>query len=190
MAHRIEIALKDTVHDPRGERIRNEIEHFLHIPVKQVRSIDVYTVDMELSASELEKAAAGPFCDPVIQNYAIDRPMAKDFDFLVEVGFRPGVTDNVGRTAREAIEYITARPFQAGEGVYASVQYLFSGNLTTAGMERIATGLLCNTLIQRYQVLDHTTFMAQQGVRVYVPRITGHVADSRRDADNSVALQG
>jgi phosphoribosylformylglycinamidine synthase subunit PurSL len=187
MAHRIEIALKDTVPDPRGERIRNEIEHFLRIPVTQVRSIDVYTVDMELSASELEKAAAGPFCDPVIQNYDIDRPMAKDFDFLVEVGFRPGVTDNVGRTAREAIEYITARPSQAGEGVYASVQYLFSGNLTVAGMEKIATGLLCNTLIQRYQVLDHATFMAQQGVRVYVPRITGHVAGNIREIDLNVA---
>lgn len=186
MAHRIEISLKDTVRDARGERIRNEIEHFLHIPVNRVRSIDVFTVDAELSATELEMAAAGPFCDPVIQTFSIDSPVARDFDFLVEVGFRPGVTDNVGRTAREAIEYITGRPFQAGEGVYTSVQYLFSGSLTPADMEKIATGLLCNTLIQRYQVLDHAAFTAQQGVRTYVPKVTGHVQGNVREINLDV----
>lgn len=106
MAHRIEVALKDHVRDARGERIKREIEHFLHLPVSNVRTIDIYTVDAALSDADLDKAAAEPFSDPVIQQYTIDRPAAKDFDFLVEVGFRPGVTDNVGRTAREAIEYI------------------------------------------------------------------------------------
>jgi phosphoribosylformylglycinamidine synthase len=171
MAHRIEITLRESVRDARGERIRNEIGHFLQIPVDQVRSLDVYTVDAELTHGEVEKAAAGPFCDPVIQEYFIDRPAARDFDFLIEVGFRPGVTDNVGRTAREAIEYIIGRPFQAGEGVYTSVQYLFSGKLTRDDMERIATGLLCNTLIQRFQILDLSTFSAQNGVQVSVPKV-------------------
>ena len=186
MAHRIEISLKDTVRDARGERIRNEIEHFLHIPVKRVRSIDVFTVDADLSPAELEMAAAGPFCDQVIQDYAIALPTQKDFDYLVEVGFRPGVTDNIGRTAREATEYITGRPFKAGEGVYTSVQYLFTGSLTMEDMERIATGLLCNTLIQRYQILDHATFRAQGGVRAYVPRVTGHIESNVREIDLNV----
>ena len=187
MAHRIEISLKDTVRDARGERIRNEIEHFLHIPVNRVRSLDVFTVDAELSPDELEMAAAGPFCDPVIQDFSLDTPVAKDFDFLVEVGFRPGVTDNVGRTAREAIEYITGRPFQAGEGVYTSVQYLFSGSLTKADVEKIATALLCNTLIQRYQVLDRAAFTAQHGVQPYVPKVTGHVHGNVREINLNVA---
>ncbi len=115
MANRIEIALRGNVRDARGERIKREIRHFLNLPVENVRTIDVYTVDAALSASEMEEAASGPFSDPVIQTWTIDAPAAKDFDFLVEVGFRPGVTDNVGRTAREAIEYITGRPFNPGE---------------------------------------------------------------------------
>jgi phosphoribosylformylglycinamidine synthase len=171
MAHRIEVALKDTVRDPRGERIKGEIEHFLRLPAKAVRTIDVYTVDAELSAEELSQAAAGPFSDPVIQHYTIDAPAAAGFDFLVEVGLRPGVTDNIGRTAREAVEYLTGRPFQVGEGVYTSVQYLISGPLSREDVERIATGLLCNTLIQRYTILDAASFTAQGGVPVVVPKV-------------------
>ncbi len=41
--------------------------------------------------------------DPVV-NLASIRPIAKDFDWIIEVGFRPGVTDNEGRIAKEAIK--------------------------------------------------------------------------------------
>src|SRR3954452_24052787 len=106
MPHRIEVALKSSVRDPRGERIQREIQHFLHLEVESVRTIDVYTVDAPLSAEELRKAASEPLSDPVIQEWKVDAPAAAAFDWLVEVGFRPGVTDNVGRTAREAVEYV------------------------------------------------------------------------------------
>ncbi len=171
MPHRIEITLKDEVRDPRGERIKREIEHFLHLKVDEVRSIDVYTVDAELSGEELALAAAGPFSDPVIQHFSIDAPAAAGFDFLIEVGFRPGVTDNVGRTAAEALGYLLGRPLQAGEGVYTSVQYLISGALSQSDAERIATGLLCNTLIQRYQILDAAGFAKLGGVAPFVPKV-------------------
>src|ERR1039457_705430 len=146
MPNRIEIALKEGVRDARGERIKREIEHFLHLAVDEVRTIDVYTVDAALSPVELEQAAAGPFSDPVIQVWSIDRPLATGFDYAVEVGFRPGVTDNVGRTAREAVAYLTGRPFDDGEGVYYAVQYLLKGALSHVDIESVATGLLCNTL--------------------------------------------
>ncbi|GAW66189.1 phosphoribosylformylglycinamidine synthase [Geoanaerobacter pelophilus] len=171
MPHRIEITLKDEVRDPRGERIKREIEHFLHLHVDQVRTIDVYTVDAQLSAEELEQVAAGPFSDPVIQNYSVGKPAASGFDFLVEVGFRAGVTDNVGRTAGEAIGYLLGRPLATGEAVYTSVQYLISGKLSREDAEKIATGLLCNTLIQRYQILDAASFKAQGGVTPFVPKV-------------------
>jgi len=173
MPNRIEVALKSGVRDARGERIKREIEHFLHLHVEEVNTIDVYTVDTKLSGDELQASAEGPFSDPVIQGWSIDRPLANSFDFAVEVGFRPGVTDNVGRTAREAVEYLTGRKFAAGEGVYTSVQYLLKGKLSQADVERIATGLLCNTLIQRYTVLSGAEFMAKRGFPLFVPKVTG-----------------
>ncbi|HJV64703.1 MAG TPA: phosphoribosylformylglycinamidine synthase subunit PurS [Geomonas sp.] len=189
MPHRIEITLKDEVRDPRGERIKREIEHFLHLNVESVRTIDVYTVDAQLSAEELERVAAGPFCDPVIQHYHVDKAAASGFDFLIEVGFRPGVTDNVGRTAGEAIGYLLGRPLAAGEAVYTSVQYLVSGKLTAADAEKIATGLLCNTLIQRYQILDAATFAKEGGVAASVPKVQVEAKVEVKDIDLEVSDQ-
>ena len=172
MTHRIEISLKEQVRDARGERIRREIEHFLHFPVSSVRTIDVYSIDAELSKAELETIAADPLCDRIIQTSHIDTPAASDFDYLVEVGFRPGVTDNVGRTTREAIEYVTGRRLLEGEGVYTSVQYLLKGDLKPDDVEKIATGLLCNTLIQRYRVVDFRSFSSGVSQPPGIPKVT------------------
>lgn len=187
MPSRIEIALKDGVRDARGERIKREIQHFLHLPVSSVRTIDVFTMDADLSRAELETAASGPFCDPVIQTWSIDLPQAVGFEWAVEVGYRPGVTDNVGRTAREAVEYLTGRPFKAGKGVYAGVQYLLSGRLTLEQVEQIATGLLCNTLIQRYSILSAADFMARRGFPLVVPKVTGETKGQVQEIDLEVS---
>lgn len=187
MAHRIEIALKSGIRDARAERIKREIKHFLHLAVDEVRTIDVYTVDAALTATELEQSASGPFSDPVIQEWIIDTPLASDFDFIVEVGFRPGVTDNVGRTAREAVEYLIGRPFNSGEGVYYAVQYLISGLLTTAEVEKIATGLLCNTLIQRYSILSASDFESKAGFPAYIPKVVAETKIEVKEIDLEVS---
>jgi phosphoribosylformylglycinamidine synthase len=187
MPNRIEIALKQGVRDARGERIKREIEHFLHLSVDEVATIDVYTVDAALSAEELQQAASGPFSDPVIQVWSIDRPLAARFDFAVEIGFRPGVTDNVGRTAREAIEYLTGRSFAADEGVFYSVQYLLKGALSEADLERITTGLLCNALIQRYTILPAREFVAKRGFPAVAPKVTAQTKATVLEIDLEVS---
>jgi phosphoribosylformylglycinamidine synthase len=175
MPWRIVVGLQDGVRDARGERVKQEISQHLNISLEQVRTIDVYTVDAALSENELQQAASGPFSDPVIQEYAINAPLAHDFDMLIEVGFRPGVTDNIGRTAKEAIQYITGRHFAANEGVYTSTQYLFRG-LTDKGLaERIARDFLANGLIQRWIILTRDELDPQAGVPVNVPKV---VSDS------------
>ncbi len=186
MAWRIVVGLLDGVKDARGERVRREIREHLGIEVEQVRTLDVYTVDAALSDAEIEAAAAGPFSDPVIQEYAVNRPLARDFDVLVEVGFRPGVTDNVGRTSREAIQYLTGRPFAEGEAVYTSVQYLLKGNLDKQVAERIATGFLGNGLIQRWDIVTSAEFDRDKGVRITLPKVISDTAPEVREIDLDV----
>ena len=72
MPWRIEVALKDGVRDARGERVRREIREHLGIDLESVRTLDVFTVDAVLSAEELQAAADGPLCDPVVQVVAVD----------------------------------------------------------------------------------------------------------------------
>jgi phosphoribosylformylglycinamidine synthase len=172
MAWRIVVGLKESVRDARGERVRREIREHLGIELQAVRTLDVYTVDAQLAEEEVAAAAAGPFCDPIIQDYAINKPLAHDFDVLVEVGFRPGVTDNVGRTAREAIQYMTGRVFAEGEGVYTSVQYLLSGEISVEDAERITRDFLANGLIQRWEIVARSDFDLSRGVQVTVPKVT------------------
>ncbi|MCM2265281.1 MAG: AIR synthase-related protein [Desulfuromonadales bacterium] len=171
MAWRILAGLKDSVRDARGERVRREIREHLGIDLASVRTIDIYTVDAQLSEEEVQAAAGGPFCDPVIQDVAINRPLARDFDILIEVGYRPGVTDNVGRTAKEAIQYLTGRPFLAGEGVYTSVQYLLKGKVDVAAAERIAAGFLANGLIQRWTIVPAADFDRVRGLPASIPKV-------------------
>ncbi len=171
MPCRIVVGLKDGVRDARGERVKNEIRQHLGLDLDRVRTLDVYTLDAELSPAEIDAAAKGPLSDPVIQNVAVDRPLAEDFDVLIEVGFRPGVTDNIGRTAREAIQYLTGRPFAAGEAVYTSVQYLLTGAIDKAAAEQLVSGFLANGLIQRWTILTRDELDPAKGVPVCIPRV-------------------
>ncbi len=187
MAWRIVVGLKDNVRDARGERVRREIREHLGIDLQSVRTIDVYTVDAQLSDEEVAAAAAGPFSDPIIQDYAINQPLAHNFDVLVEVGYRPGVTDNVGRTAREAIQYQTGRSFASDEGVYTSVQYLLSGKISTDDAERIARDFLGNGLIQRWDIIARAGFDSNKGVPVTVPKVTSTVKPAIRPVDLEIS---
>ena len=171
MVWRILAGLKDGVRDARGERVRREIREHLAIDLDDVRTIDVYTVDAQLSDEEIQAAANGPFCDPVVQEVSINRPLARDFDLLIEVGYRPGVTDNVGRTAKEAIQYLSGRPFAAGESVYTSVQYLLKGTVDVSMAERIVSGFLANGLIQRWTIVTAEQFDVNKGLPAYVPKV-------------------
>jgi len=194
MPCRIVAALKDGVRDPRGERVKREIREHLGIELESVRTLDVYTIDAALSAEELQQVANGPLCDPVVQRVAINAPLAGDFDILIEVGFRPGVTDNAGRTAREAVQYITGRKFTADEAVYTSVQYLLSGRIDKETAERIASGFLANGLIQRWTIVAATEFDRQKGLPITVPKVDvgGHAVEVREidlDVTDDALLQ-
>ena len=62
---------------------------------------------------------------------ALGRLPAPAFDWLVEVGFKPGVTDNVGNTAREAVRDVVDREQRTGESGSTPLQYLLSGRKLT-----------------------------------------------------------
>jgi len=176
MASRIEVGFKNGIRDALGEKIKKRIIDNLSLPVEKVSAIEVYTITGDLSKDELNDAACGPLSDPVIQNYSINKPLAGDFDWLIEVGFRPGVTDNVGKTAREAIELLLGSNIgQRKIAVYTSRQYLICGKITKKDAEEIATGLLANDLIERYQIVPQNDFNFDCGMPVYIPQVSGKV---------------
>ncbi|RME19898.1 MAG: phosphoribosylformylglycinamidine synthase, partial [Deltaproteobacteria bacterium] len=174
MAHRIEVGLLPEYRDALGEKLRKRAEEQLGIEgIEQIRIVDVYTVDAGLTPEQLQLAAGYPLRDEVIQHSSTDEPLPGEFDWAIEVGFRPGVTDNVGRTAAEAIALATGRPFAPGEAVYTSRQVRLTGRLDRRQVERIAWELVANRLIQQVRILDGAEFQRQGGFSVVVPKLEG-----------------
>jgi phosphoribosylformylglycinamidine synthase II len=172
MVHRIEVGFQRGVRDSHGEKICRRISEHLGLPVKRVESIEVYTVEGDLTFQEAQEAARLLFTDPVTQRFSVNEPLADGFDWLLEVGFLPGVTDNVGKTAKETLETYLGRPLGEGAGVYTSKQYLIWGDLLREDVERIAKDLLANTLIQRFEIRSKDQWVMGERIQPKVPKVT------------------
>jgi phosphoribosylformylglycinamidine synthase subunit PurSL len=170
VAYRIEIGLKRGIRDPRGRAAVAKARRFLRIPVESCQTRDVYKADLSLSPKELRMIQKA-FTDPVISRSALDRLTPPAFDWLVEVGFKPGVTDNVGSTARALAQDLLERSLAHSESVYTSIQYFFRGRkLTREDVARVSHDLLANTLIQTLRVFSAEEWSATP-VDLSVPAI-------------------
>ncbi len=185
MAHRIEVALKPSLNDAHGLKTVKRARNDLSLHVEDCRVVHAYLVDTVLSKGHLEEFARGPCSDPVIHIVSVDAPLALElsgmhgyeFDWLIEVGFRPGVTDNEGHVAKQALELIIGRQLPVEEGVYTSVQYCLKGGLSGSEAEMLAKGLLANDLIQHITVMAaggiESEWAGKDGGRFYsLPRVT------------------
>jgi len=116
MPHRLEIALKSDLFDAEGEGVCQKAKDYLGIRLKNVRVIHVLTIDANLSAEQLGTVQKEIFTNPVTQISSFD-PLLLEFDWTIWVGYRPGVRDNPGSTAVEAIEDILGITFAEDEAV-------------------------------------------------------------------------
>ena len=157
MLYRLEAGLHPHLSDTQGRKTALHITKALRIPVEAVRQVKVFTVD-GLEKAQVERLLSEAIWhDPVLQKAALT-PLPLDgfaAEWLLEVGFRPGVTDNEARTARDTAAMVLRVPRDTVK-VYTSVQYRIKSQpehpLDRAAVERIAADLLCNKLIQRFRL--------------------------------------
>lgn len=168
MAHRIEVCLKPTLSDPSGRRIMSRVATDLGLQLDGLRVADGFVIDRELNQDQLTLLVEEVFRDTVVQQATIDEPLDLPYDWLIEVGFRPGVTDNIARTAREAVERTLALRFGPDEGVYTRKLYFIKGDISRDEANTIARDLLANDLIQ-----TRTLFApGEDRSETTVPRVT------------------
>lgn len=153
------MGLKRDLRDTHSAKILKKIKRDLGIHPESLRYIRVYLVEGDFSLDVLKKFAESALCDPVIEIYSLNEPLYKklnlSFDWALEIGFRPGVTDNEGKTAEEALSYLLERPLNSqNEGVYFARLLLIKGDLSKEEVERIARDLLANELIERWFILS------------------------------------
>lgn len=150
MARRIEIGYKKNITDPSGDAIKKKIQDILGIKLLSVRTIDVYNIEFDFFDIHLKRLCEELFCDMIIQEYSFRESLAKEFTYIIEVTFRPGVTDNIGKTSSEAIKDLIG----IDSKVYTSRQYLLKGNIKRRDAEKIASEILANDLIEKAIIID------------------------------------
>lgn len=125
-----------------------------------VRVVDIYTSeDQTVESDTFTSAVANPVTQKLNQ-------IPDDFDWALEVGFLPGVTDNVGSTASELLELAGANDANC----YSSRLFLIKGDLNESDVEELSHQLH-NKLIQRAAIKDKATFDKDGGMDVVVPKV-------------------
>jgi len=171
MIYRIEIGLKDGVPDARGRGVIHRAAGALKMEIEECRTRDVYKVVADIDEA-MAATVKKTFADPVVAESAMGRlPAPESFDWMLEIGFKPGVTDNVGRTARGALKDIVGRELDWEEQVYTCIQYFLSGDLSRKDVEHLGKDLLANTLIQTISVFSKEEWSAA------APDITAPIFD-------------
>ena len=137
--HRIEVRYtRDPRLKTRTDRIRA-----LGFSIEELHLADVYTIATDARAfTQKELLQIGSqLMNPVVQECSVDEPTRMPFDHAIEVGFLPGVTDNVGATARQTIEDFFSIKFGEGESVYTSHLFFICGKLSEEDLIRLAATL-------------------------------------------------
>jgi phosphoribosylformylglycinamidine synthase len=171
MPARLEISLYGHLIDPEGESIRQKARAYFGIEVTGIRTVKVLTIDAELDAERLTRIQNDIFTNPVTQRSSY-QPLPLDCDWIIWVGLRPGVRDNAGATAVEAIEDLLGLRFKAGEAVYTSKRYCLSGSaLCRHDVEKIAGELLANDIIQQWRIWSGREWDPAEGIGIIIPKV-------------------
>jgi phosphoribosylformylglycinamidine synthase II len=150
--------------------LRRKAKDYFGFEVEDVRVIKVLTIDADLEDNQLEMIRREIFTNPVTEESSFS-PIAKGFDWLIWIGFRPGVRDTVGSTAIEAIEDLLDIRFRPHESVYTSKLYEIRGRLSQEQTNRIAKEILANDIIQQYRLYSKEGWNPVKGIGHTVPKV-------------------
>ncbi|MCC6748282.1 MAG: phosphoribosylformylglycinamidine synthase [Deltaproteobacteria bacterium] len=160
---RLEVGARPGAPDPRGESAARAARQFLQLPVTRVRTRTVYKLHGAFSDEQLARIREA-LTDPIVEESACGRLPLEGAAWVVAVGYRPGVTDNVAHTARTFVadllelhaEDVAGRP-----EVYTETLYLVEGpTLTPEGAARLGRELLANELIERVRCFSRADYEA------------------------------
>lgn len=141
-----------------------------------VKIVDTYTVEDDIANAANLQALSKSFVNPVTQK--LMQPGDEgDFDWALEIGYLPGVTDNIGHTVSE-LAHLTLNDNQP---VYSSQVILLKGKLNEADVRQIAA-TLHNPLIQRAEIKDVAKYKKDGGMDVIVPKV--RLSNDHLVADN------
>jgi phosphoribosylformylglycinamidine synthase II len=158
--HRVEVRLKSHLPDARGAGLVKDIRDLGIETVSDVRVVDIYWLDAELSPDKLDLICRSLLADPVIQDYRSDSAISADADQaphrrVVEVTYNPGVMDPVEETVMKAVRDLGITDVRA---VKTAKHYLIDGELDNGQLDSICGKLLVNPIVEHIVGPDTVPF--------------------------------
>lgn len=193
---RIEVFYKTPGMDGRSLRLLKSLKSQVASRLIQIEACDVFILagpSDQVSPGFLPvRTAERIFSDAVVQNVAVDgagselKPLS-DWDLLIEISYRPGVTNPMALTAREAVENALGTHLGPDVQVQTATQYAFkiSAPLTEGELEKLKASLH-NPLIQQAIFIDKAAWA--RGERF--PEVYPHVSDRDAPEVQSIAMTG
>ncbi len=132
---RIEVFNREEYRDGRVHRLIDSFRNHEGINIDDIRIIDVYNLNgIPFPDRDALKEI---FSDRVVQRIFTDRFYSLEgsfeWDILIEIAYKPGVTDPVAITVKEAVKSFFNRGIPSNASVKSAVQYLFKINELTQG---------------------------------------------------------
>ena len=178
MEQRFETRFKEGLKDVAGEQLAERIKRAIGKTVR-CHFVEAYNLDTILPESEMSSLSADLFSDAVSQVCSFKGSMFLD-RWRVEVGLLPGVTDNIGKTAKGAIKDRLGKDVT----VYYSRMYAIDGEADEFFCEQVSR-LIHNPLIERCRIFPPEKEPEPYLPKVHIPkepkceRISLHMSEAR-----------
>jgi phosphoribosylformylglycinamidine synthase II len=172
---RLEVAPRTHMRDGRAARLLPSLQRAVSPAVRGVSLVDVFLLEGIPALGP--GTAAEVFCDSVAQELLVDAWCAEQdarrpWDWLVEITARPGVTDPVGITAREALGACLPGGLPDGAVVQTAVQYLVSVDPGAVVDPQALARFFHNPLIQAATCLGFADWTAGRRPPARYPRVS------------------
>src|SRR3989344_3048157 len=123
-------------------------------PKKESKQVNSYLIDSKLSQKELQTLTEA-LTNPILENFSINKfpedGFRGKFNYLIEISFLPGVTDNVAHTVKEIAKDLLKFKKSSDFEVYTSKIFLVSGTIEEVKETAIS---MHNPLIEKATIVE------------------------------------
>src|SRR3989338_4230987 len=129
-----------------------------------------YTIEHQFSNAEIKKAAA-VLTNPILEEFSIDIfPKIKNFTYAVEIGYLPGVTDNLARTSEETITDLLGKEKTQNLRIFSSRIFLIKKKINKKEAEQSALSLH-NPLVERASIISREEIKKVKSLPSEIPSV-------------------
>ncbi|MBP9674365.1 MAG: hypothetical protein KBD63_04655 [Bacteriovoracaceae bacterium] len=162
---RIEVYSHDSkARSPFIEKIQ---KHF-HFLLEDLQVVPLYLLKTEETVTEAQVGAwvQEVFCDSILQKGVFKEEILNEKinpTWVVEIRFRPGVTDNLGHAASEALSLVNQAQTVK---VFSGTLFFLQGNIQRDQVQKLAEELFSNPLLQTAQIETYVDFCRKKRFEV------------------------